>query len=140
MIHPMPLLLLRLAGQQEVQEWWDELTTGERKDLLDSYRAEPYPKNCLPYREPEEEPETEIEGVFVNDWYEYLVNHEMFAEPPRTFHICTSHPLARRVQVNGVLPFDFVCPLDHAAAQCPMRQILAQSLGKAFVLTGKAQS
>ncbi len=137
----IPTPFLQFAKDRErVLEWWNGLHENQRQSLVHSYEAESYPKNFVVYRDSnsEEQVDTVVEGVFVDDRYEYLVNHELFTKPVRTFHVCTAHPVARAVQIKGILPSDFICPLSQAEAQCPMRQILAQAPGQAFILTDKS--
>jgi len=63
-----------------------------------------------------------------SDYYEYLVNHEIYLDDGRRFFICSAHPAARGAVARGRVAANFVCPRGDVA--CPMRQLLAHAPGK----------
>jgi hypothetical protein len=111
------------AARDEVGFWWRRLPATERAALAP--RREP-PRIIVRFVEHEESDDAV-------DFYEYLVNHEVFLEDGRPFHICSAHPLARAAIARGVIPADFRCPLDRAT--CPMRALLAHAPGRHARLT-----
>jgi hypothetical protein len=116
---------LTLTQLREVSTWWRHLTRKDRRSLsrlLDDpprrlrlrllgrihTDADPFPSEA-------------------DDFYEYLVNHEITLDDGRKFHICSAHEEARALVMNGVIPAGFVCP--RAIAGCPMRTILDHTAG-----------
>ncbi len=124
-----------MRDHPEVSAWWASLEEEDRISLVKSYREEA-PAQIIPLPDDDEPISDEVTGVFTDDFYEFLVNHEFFGAilPTRTYHICTAHEAARAAQLRGVLPPDFTCPLGHGEAECPIRRILSETPGKAFVL------
>ena len=139
-------------GQAEaVQQWWRHLPDAERRalsplwnDKSDSCaytRAEASDGKKrflkIPLRvvgrfvDPRDRSEAnEIPNV---DFYEYLVNHEIFLDDVRASHICSAHPEARAAVSAGHIPADFDCPI--AKSGCPMRALLAADAGRSIVLS-----
>src|SRR5689334_13907513 len=106
---------------EDVRRWWHSLSRKER----DSLREERFPSEiCARFEEPGEEEALEIP----DDFYEYVVAHELTLWPTRTFTICSAHEEARVVVAHGLIPADFVCPLSKV--DCPMRVLLAEAAGK----------
>jgi hypothetical protein len=68
-----------------------------------------------------------------DDFYEYLVNHEIYIDDGPKFHICTAHPDARAAVAAGHIPAAFRCPRDEG--ECPMRSLLDLSPGRDVHLT-----
>ncbi|MDB6109161.1 MAG: hypothetical protein JWR69_911 [Pedosphaera sp.] len=135
---PIPVMLsetLSEFGVPAVDQWWaglDEPARGEVIQLwLDASSGQP----AVPYvsarfvdaTDPEESPE-----LWHDDFYEYLVNHEVYLLYQYRFHICTQHPAARAAVASGFIPADFACPLAHQ--DCPMRQLLQLAPGRAVRL------
>jgi hypothetical protein len=104
--------------------WWKGLSDAERRELAADRRRHPIGV-LVRFVEPGEAPG---EGADHADFYEYLINHEVFLEDGRTFHICSAHPDARACIMRGHIPGDFSCPRDDAA--CPMRALLDLAPGQ----------
>ncbi len=79
--------------------------------------------------------DSEPKDTFPNiDFYEYLVNHEIYLhELDRVFHICSAHEQARMVLRAGFLPASFSCPF--AKVECPMRSLLGAAPGCSIALS-----
>jgi hypothetical protein len=110
----------RLAppARAEVTRWWHRLTTAERRTLgRDAGRP---PRGVVGRFVEAGEREDAPGGV--TDFYEYLVNHEIFLEDGRPYHICSAHPEARAAVNAGHVPATFHCP--RGIAECPMRRLL----------------
>lgn len=110
------------ASREEAQRWWSTLSDEERRALREP-RAEA--RVLVRFVETSQEPAS-------NEFYEYLVNHEVTLEDGTRRHICRAHPRARAVLASGRIPAGFTCPLAHDA--CPMRALLAHAPGHDAVL------
>ncbi len=101
----------------EAERWWASLTEGARRSL-----GTPRARRSLVGRfvEPTDTDESPC------DLYEYLVNHELWLEDGRRYHICTAHDGARTVLLRGRIPAGFRCPRGEAT--CPMR-VIAEAAG-----------
>ncbi len=79
--------------------------------------------------------DSEPKDTFPNiDFYEYLVNHEIYLhEFDRVFHICSAHEQARAVLRAGFIPASFSCPF--AKSDCPMRTLLGLAPGCSIALS-----
>src|SRR4051812_36057289 len=94
------------AQLRDVSTWWGRLAPEDRRSvrrlLIDETTRPAF--------------DLRIIGRFVNalshddaakpppdtdDYYEYLVNHELTLEDKRTFHICSAHEEARALVVTG---------------------------------------
>jgi hypothetical protein len=129
--------LLTEAGLRDVGRWWQELDFFSRRQVFQLW-ADCVAMNegqriiaCVEgeFVEADEIPEN---GVWHNDFYEYLVNHEEFFVQERKFHVCTRHPLARAAIEAGRIPRGFTCGLEENA--CPMKRILMAAPGKSVRL------
>ena len=106
---------------EEVTRWWKSLSPKERESL----REHRFPAEvCARFEEPGDDESLDIP----DDFYEYVIAHEITLSAERTFHICRAHEEALRVVAQGLIPADFVCPL--AKDDCPMRVLLAESPGR----------
>jgi hypothetical protein len=105
--------------RSEAERWWASLAGTERRSL-----GVPRERTVLVGRfvEPTEPEES------TRDLYEYLVNHELWLEDGRRYHICTAHEVARKVLLRGRIPGAFRCPRGERA--CPMRAILDTAGGR----------
>jgi hypothetical protein len=79
--------------------------------------------------------DSEPKDTFPNiDFYEYLVNHEIYLNDlVGTFHICSAHEQARAVLRAGFIPASFSCPF--AKIDCPMRSLLGVAPGCSIALS-----
>ena len=115
----LPLAPAKNQVNERAERWWRELPAAERRDLAAVRGRRPL-------------------GVFVRfveqgeaadddpiDFYEFLINHEVYLDDGRTFHICSAHPAARARFAAGYIPRDFSCPRSDDA--CPIRALLAVS-------------
>lgn len=106
----------------EVTEWWRALGPAERRDLCRD-AGRPPARVVARFVEADED----LHGSDGDDFYEYLVNHELTLDDGRTFHICSAHPEARAVVAAGRIPATFRCPRGEAV--CPMRTLLDRGPG-----------
>jgi hypothetical protein len=115
-------LTRRLSSVQtsKIEQWWRGLTAGERRALR-SDPGRPAPRVVARFVEPGDP----AEGT--DDFYEYLVNHEIYLDDGPPLHICTAHPEARAAVRAGHLPLAFQCPRRDLA--CPMRALLDRRPG-----------
>src|SRR5690242_12571379 len=106
-----------LSGAQaaELEEWWRHLAPVDRRELARSARRPPA-RVVARFVEPDDAPEV------TEDFYEYLVNHEIYLDDGPKYHICSAHPEARAVLAAGRIPEGFRCPRDEKV--CPMRALL----------------
>jgi hypothetical protein len=120
---PPGKLTRRLSKRQiqTVTTWWQSLTPRERASLREH-------RSALEVVARFEEPGERDDGEIPDDFYEYLVAHEVSLFPLRTFHICSAHEEASAVVLEGRIPATFHCPW--AKAECPMRVLLAEAPGK----------
>ncbi len=113
---------LSLSQRENVDGFWRRLSARDREALRrDSCR--PPARVFVRFVEPGDD-----EVPSSDDFYEYLVNHEIFLEDATPLHICSAHPEARRVLSRGHVPHDFRCP--RADLACPMRALLATCPGR----------
>jgi hypothetical protein len=77
----------------------------------------------------------EPKDTFPNiDFYEYLVNHEIYlVDIDHVFHICSAHEHARATLRAGLIPASFSCPF--AKSECPMRSLLGLAPGCSIALS-----
>ena len=143
-ISPLPLHVVQGLSATElnlVNHWWIQLAEAERTELAAQWDAKKDSCASAPSTEGSnggtksrisiqvcgnfvDEELQETEDEFPNDFYEYLVNHEIFlVDLQRTFHICTRHPEAQRAIRRGRIPAGFSCPFR--SQECPMRALLS---------------
>ena len=126
---------LASAGMLAIDSWWSHLDDPAREDALRLWQDCNGADSSLLVR---------VEGHFVddeedgsddfwhNDYYDYLVNHEVYLLDAPRFHVCTAHPVSAAAARAGFIPADFTCPLQRP--DCPMERLLNRSPGKAFRL------
>jgi hypothetical protein len=117
---------LSVAQKAIVSRWWRGLQPAERRSLERVVDDEPKLRVIGRFAPPRggcAEP-ARIPNV---DFYEHLVNHELWLDDGPSFHICTAHSAARAAVSRGLLPASFACPLSDA--QCPMRILLDERPG-----------
>jgi hypothetical protein len=108
---------------RQVAGWWKSITPEQRRTLRRNAGGAPAGVMARFVRGDEAEETEETSETFANiDFYEYLVNHEVFLEDGRSFHICSAHPAARAALAAGHIDAAFRCP--RADAACPMRALL----------------
>jgi hypothetical protein len=107
-------------------QWWLSLTAQER-DSMQQLTTRRSPQVVARFVD---DAVSTDEGNNI-DFYEYLVNHEVYLlEPtPHIRHICTSHAAARERLEAGFVPSNFRCPRRDNT--CPMRALLQCASGKA---------
>lgn len=135
---PLPLLLretMSELGMGAVDRWWEDLDESGRRDVIELWQETALTGPV----------EVRVSGVFVdrdesedssafwhNDFYEYLVNNEIYLLDPIQAHVCTRHPLVRAAVQTGLIPDDFECPFSDG--NCPMRRLLGVKPGKSIRL------
>jgi hypothetical protein len=135
---PIPLLLRETMsdfGPDMVDRWWAGLDEAARREVIQLWCHAGSDQPCVARvaarfvdaDEAEADPE-----LWHDDFYEYLINHEVYPLDSPRRHICTQHPAARAAAAAGFIPADFACPLAHP--ECPMRQLLRLSPGKSVQL------
>jgi hypothetical protein len=142
----IPMLLhdaLTEAGIKQVDDWWNGLDDLSQENLIQLWescadlhfgvdRGEDLPMRMRVVATPQGS-ESDASGGFWNeDFYDYLVSHEVEYFPTKVFHICTAQPAARQVAERGVIPHDFQCPI--ADAECLMQSALELSGGRTLRL------
>ncbi len=138
----IPMLLRETMsdfGMKAVDGWWSELDEQARGEVIALWQDAGGKSGCtvrVEGRIAEEDTSAadtgDDEALWHNDFYEYLVNHELSFAEPRVFHICTQLAEARASAKAGFIPGNFRCP--EANHDCPMREILEFTRGKAVRL------
>jgi len=124
------------AGMLAIDEWWTHLDETSRSEALRLWHMCGHSENELQVRVEArfvDEFDDEGDAFWHNDYYDYLVNHEIYLFQVPVFHICTRHPVAAAAARVGVVPHDFACPF--ASGDCPMGQLLRLSPGKSLRLS-----
>ncbi|HVH46229.1 MAG TPA: hypothetical protein VM925_27995 [Labilithrix sp.] len=110
---------LSLSQMDDVTRWWERLTPAERRSLEVAARPRVQARFV--------EPGSDDADLAIDDFYEYVVNHELCFYEGKKFHICSAHAEAREVLSAGRIPASFQCP--RASTECPMRRLLDQAPG-----------
>jgi hypothetical protein len=124
--YALATLTQRLSATQasDVDGWWNGLAPAER-DSLRRDAGRPPAGVLARFTDGESVGD---DGDDATDFYEYLVNHEIYLDDGRTFHICSAHPQARGCLAAGHVPSTFQCPRRDAG--CPMRALLDLAPGR----------
>ena len=149
--HATEAILAMLPDDPAVVKWCDEMDEGARRELthLFDQRHDSIALACVAAEDgtyewqrlpleamPEIDRKERASRPWHRELYEYLVAHpeDDLARQytRRTFHICTSHPVALATLKTGVIPHDFCCPFQSAG--CPMRRHLADNGGLSVAL------
>jgi hypothetical protein len=115
---------LSTVQREEACDWWRQMSPACRHTLRRDAGRRPV-RVVARFVEPGDGHETADEP---NDFYEYLVNHEIYLDDGPPLRICSSHPEARTLIARGLLPASFACPRSDAA--CPMRALLDRADGR----------
>lgn len=107
----------------EVNEWWRGLAPRDRRDLR-RHGGRPPVRVIARFVESCDEKTAEPEAGAGDDFYEYLVNHEIYIDDGPKYHICSAHPEARAAVSSGRISASFRCP--RGESRCPMRVLLDQ--------------
>jgi len=118
MVPAMLARRLSKAQLRSVTHWWQGLAPAERRGLRHDPGRPPV-RVIARFVGPDSHGDDAGEPT---DFYEYLVNHEIFLEDGRRYHICSAHPEARAVASAGRVPASFRCP--RADVHCPVRALL----------------
>ncbi|ABC27338.1 hypothetical protein HCH_00428 [Hahella chejuensis KCTC 2396] len=123
------------ARHGEVEDWWARLGDSLQSEIIAFWQGDadsPLQKTIANVREylvvsrlhEENEQDAELELDYPNrEFYEYLVNHEIYLDVfDKRFHICRAHKAIREKLLLGRLPTDFVCPFMRS--ECVVRQAL----------------
>lgn len=133
----LPMLFreaLSNAGMVAIDEWWKQLDELARAEALRLWHDCGQSESELSVRVEArfiEEQEEDV-GFWHSDYYDYLVNHEIYLFKVPGAHICTRHPVAEAAARAGIIPHDFSCPFG--STDCPMRRLLAVSPGRSLKL------
>jgi hypothetical protein len=114
--------------RDEVDRWWRRMTPAHRRTLRHD-PGRPPPRVVARFVEPGDVSDS---GEGTIDFYEYLVNHEIYLEDGPLLRICTSHPEARANVARGLIPACFECPRGEPA--CPMRALIDRAMGRDIAL------
>ena len=126
---------LARAGLRAIDEWWAHLDASSRSEALHLWHECSQAEFGLAVR---------VEALFADDhaketgdfwhsdYYDYLVNHEIYLFNVPGVHVCTQHPVAATAVRAGFIPHDFSCPLQ--AENCAMRRLLSHSPGRSLRL------
>jgi hypothetical protein len=123
------------AGLRAIDEWWAHLDASSRSEALQLWHECSHDESGLAVRVEArfaDGPEEQMGDFRHSDYYDYLVNHELYFYRARPFHICTRHPVAAAAVRAGFIPHDFSCPFQ--AGDCAMRRLLAHSPGRSLRL------
>jgi hypothetical protein len=126
---------LASAGLRAIDDWWAHLDASSRSEALQLWHECSQTESGLAVRVEArfaDDHEDERGDFWHSDYYDYLVNHEIYFYRERSFHICTQHPVAAAAARAGFISHDFTCPLQ--AGDCPMRRLLAHSPGRSVRL------
>jgi hypothetical protein len=126
---------LASAGLRAIDEWWAHLDAPSRSEALQLWHECSQAESGLAVRVEArfaEDHEEKAGEFWHSDFYDYLVNHELYFFRERSFHICTRHPKVAGAVRAGFIPHDFTCPLE--SGDCAMRRLLALSPGKSVRL------
>ena len=112
----------KLSGAQaaEIKDWWRGLTPFDRRELRRG-AGRPTERVVARFVDPDDATDAS------DDFYEFLVNHEIYIDDGPKYHICSAHPEARAVVASGRIPEGFRCPRGEQL--CPMRALLDQRPG-----------
>lgn len=117
----------------EAEKWWISLSSDTQIEIINFYESDVHgisdsvddvSNNYLQneerlYLTAEEISSLEEYDFPRKEFYEYLVNHEVFVDlSKRPWHICRSEKSLRKYLALGILPKNFTCPLSNAS--CPM--------------------
>jgi hypothetical protein len=111
------------------------LNESARGDVLELWSAASVNDPCRVHVTAEFVDEKDQENdpeLWHDDFYEYLINHEVIIESYKGPHICTAEPEARAAAKAGFIPADFTCPIENQ--DCLMRGILEPAQGKSVRL------
>jgi hypothetical protein len=125
------------AGLRAVDEWWAQLDASSRTEALHLWHECSRAESGLAVRVEArfaDDSDEDAGDFWHSDYYDYLVNHEIYLFEVPGIHICTRHPLAAAAARAGFIPRDFSCPLL-LAGDCPMRRLLAHAPGRSVRLT-----
>ncbi|WLQ17491.1 hypothetical protein O5O45_23570 [Hahella aquimaris] len=133
-----PAFFLEGVAQErhgEVEDWWVGLGHSLQDEIIAFWQGDadsPLQAAIANVREylvaskshEESEQVEELEPHYPNrEFYEYLVNHEIYLDVfDKRMHICTAHKAIREKLLLGRLPADFVCPF--MSSTCVVRQAL----------------
>lgn len=112
-------------GMHAVDAWWSGLDEPARNEVISLWNEASRDGQCtvrVNGRIVTNDAEQDDPELWHNDFYDYLVNHELRFAEPRVFHICTQQPEARAAVSAGFIPGNFSCPVHEQ--DCPMRTIL----------------
>lgn len=134
----MPMMFreaLASAGLRAIDEWWAHLDTSARSEALHLWYECSQAESGLAVRveaQFADERDEDTGDFWHSDYYDYLVNHEIYLFDVPGVHICTQHPVAAAAVRAGFIPRDFSCPLQ--ASDCAMRRLLAHAPGRSLRL------
>src|SRR5262249_17976366 len=123
------------AGMPAIEEWWTQLDDDGRADALQLWQDCGQTRAGISVKVDAsflDEAAEDGRDFWHNDFYEYLVNHEIYVKQMPVFHICPRHPAPREAARLGFIPHDFSCPF--ASGDCPMRKLLDIAPGKSVRL------
>ncbi|MCI5083969.1 MAG: hypothetical protein MRY78_19885 [Saprospiraceae bacterium] len=121
----------------KVEAWWDKLSEEQQAALQRLYSTEDEQKEqtisiYLCGKFVEQEPEQK--DFWVNHFYDYIVNHELFIDEtkPNVGGICSSNKVAETAIRNGIFAHSYECPLKQK--NCIIKEILNEQVGKSLQL------
>ena len=123
------------AGMKAIEEWWAHLDASSRSEALQLWHDCSQRESGVTVRveaEFTDDQDEVTDDFWHSDYYDYLVNHEIYLFSVAGVHICTQQPEAAAAVRAGIIPHGFTCPLQ--TANCPMRRVLALSPGKSLRL------
>jgi hypothetical protein len=127
---------LASAGLRAIDEWWAHLDASSRAEALQLWHQYSQAESGLAVHVEvrfADDSDEDTADFWHSDYYDYLVNHEMYLFEVPGIHICTQHPLAAAAVRAGFTPHDFSCPLQ--AGDCPMRRLLDRAPSRSLRLT-----
>jgi len=124
------------AGMLTIDNWWAHLDEISRREALRLWHDCSHEESNLEIRVEArfiENPKEESAEFWQSDYYDYLVNHEIYLFDVKGAHICTRHPVAAAAARAGIVRHDFHCPFQSEA--CPMRNLVSRAPGKSLRLS-----
>ena len=118
----------------DVDGWWSEIDDNARAEAIafwNTVASEHITGFHIQASVAINEDSDPADGYWNNEFYDYLINHEVRWFEERTYHICRATACAESCVRHGRIPCDFKCPIS--STECFMTAILAHARGGSVV-------